>query len=113
MQLFRDVDIPLKRFRLLMHNQSLGVNQVDLMDSTASLVDYYDRGVNGSAGGDRRPDYQSSKQLNLMSYNFWVLGSQLTENAWQMNGSLIPSRYKIQSGTLEYGYCTYVLLLVS
>jgi hypothetical protein len=57
MQLFRDVEIPLKRFRLLMHNQS--VNQVDLLDgSTASLVDYYDRGING--GNDRR-DYQSSK----------------------------------------------------
>ncbi|KAI6239549.1 Magnesium transporter NIPA2 [Aphelenchoides fujianensis] len=43
MQLFRDVDIPLRRFRVLMHNQALSVNQLDLMDSTASLVDYYDQ----------------------------------------------------------------------
>ncbi|KAI6176171.1 Spichthyin [Aphelenchoides bicaudatus] len=63
MQLFRDVDIPLKRFRILMHNQSSGVNHVDMMDSTQSLVDYYDRGVNGNANGERRTDYQSGRQL--------------------------------------------------
>jgi hypothetical protein len=66
MQLFRDVEIPLRRFRLLMHNQSLSVNQVDLMDSTEALVNYYDRGMNGNGGSSQNgpvPDYRSRAQL--------------------------------------------------
>jgi hypothetical protein len=62
MQLFRDVEIPLRRFRLLMHNQSLNVNQIDMMDSTSSLVDYFDRG--GTGNGNVPPaDYRSRAQL--------------------------------------------------
>lgn len=67
MQLFRDVEIPLRRFRLLMHNQSLNVNQIDLMDSTEALVNYYDRGMNGNGNGNNQngpvPDYRSRAQL--------------------------------------------------
>jgi len=67
MQLFRDVEIPLRRFRLLMHNQSLNVNQIDLMDSTEALVNYYDRGMNGNSNANNQngpiPDYRSRSQL--------------------------------------------------
>ncbi|KAI6214315.1 Spichthyin [Aphelenchoides besseyi] len=67
MQLFKEVDIPLRRFRVLMHNQALSVNQLDLMDSTTSLVDYYDRhgglNGNGSNGSNGIPDYRSRNQI--------------------------------------------------
>ncbi|KAI6200610.1 Spichthyin [Aphelenchoides besseyi] len=67
MQLFKEVDIPLRRFRVLMHNQALSVNQLDLMDSTTSLVDYYDRhgalNANGSSGSNGIPDYRSRNQI--------------------------------------------------
>ncbi|CAD5221079.1 unnamed protein product [Bursaphelenchus okinawaensis] len=59
MQLFRDVELPIRRFRLLVHNQSLSVNQLDLLDSTQSLVDYYDQ--NNPDAAPR--DYRSRSQL--------------------------------------------------
>ena len=37
MQLFRDVDIPLKRFRILMHSGNMG-GHVELVNSATSLV---------------------------------------------------------------------------
>jgi hypothetical protein len=50
-----------------MHNQSLNVNQIDLMDSTEALVNYYDRGMNGNGGNNNQngpvPDYRSRAQL--------------------------------------------------
>jgi hypothetical protein len=77
MQLFRDVDIPLRRFRgkffhelatepnrlVLMHNQALSINQLDLMDSSASLVDYYDQHNGGGGSNGGIPDYRSRGQL--------------------------------------------------
>jgi hypothetical protein len=46
-----------------MHNQSLNVNQIDMMDSTDSLVDYYHNGANENRSSGPPPDYRSRAQL--------------------------------------------------
>lgn len=57
MQLFKEVDIPLRRFRVLMHNQSMSINHLEIMNSSTSLVD--SGGANGGIGStnyhDERP----------------------------------------------------------
>lgn len=57
MQLFKEVDIPLRRFRVLMHNQSMSINHMEILNSQTSLVD--SGGANGAAGSasyhDQRP----------------------------------------------------------
>jgi drug/metabolite transporter (DMT)-like permease len=55
MQLFKEVDIPLRRFRVLMHNQSMSINQLDMINSSSSLVE-----CNGGYGDERYQDHRSS-----------------------------------------------------
>uniref|UniRef100_A0AC34R0M6 Magnesium transporter NIPA2 n=1 Tax=Panagrolaimus sp. JU765 TaxID=591449 RepID=A0AC34R0M6_9BILA len=59
MQLFRDVDISLKRFRVLMHSQSIG--HVELVNSSTNLVD------SGNSNNRRSPNGYNSEG--------WQIGS--------------------------------------
>lgn len=73
MQLFRDVDISLKRFRVMMHSQSVG--HVELVNSSTNLVD---------AGGSnhRRPQ-------NGYTSDGWQVGSESDNEHSSRNGSIV------------------------